>query len=827
MILKYEDGVFTIDDLDRVLVPADMLVKKQGRKKDDAITYVNRFVSYDTETSSWRENPATGEIFTQSDFLNITRERRDELHAETKPRACVYAFMVCIDSTAFLMRTWEEFIRFCRKLVEYYELNPYRRLRIAVQNLSYEFQFMAHRFNWLRIQQMEIDPDDPAHKRRKFKHGEYGDEAVMIDDVFSTKDRNVIRAVTEDGLEFFDTLILSKCGLKNMAKQIRERKDVIAAGGFQIDKLNDDMDYRNLRFSETPLTDLEKEYCGNDVKILNAWYSIKADDDGDLTKIPMTDTGYVRRHTRKKCLTLPYGQGRKWTDKRGRVRVDTRNTAFINKIHQMRLDYETYKLAREAFRGGHTHANATAVGRDYFGPGKYDFTSDYPTQMIARLYPMSSPKYVPEIRTFEDVKKWQAAGYAVMFRCRVHNLKERVTFEHILSESKCHFFDLCGDGPHSACVHKCNGYCMCCDKCDKQLGSIRRIDNGRVVYAEDLMTAMTDVDLLTFELFYTWDAEVVWDAYVMVYDYLPKEIIESTLDFYYDKCTLKGDPDHVREFMKAKGMLNSEFGMMVMDIVRPIITFDDGWNIEQVNDMDMAKAELAIEHYNRDPNRFTFYPWGVWVTAWARFSLLTGIYNLGHDFLYADTDSVVVANYDKHLDYFEAYNEDITRQVNACLDHYGIPREKACPVIEKDGKKKSMPIGVWDFEGELKQFKTWGAKRYLSVHKNKEGDWELEATVAGVNKKNYTKFLEESGDPFETFKPGNLVPHVACNRLTCCYVDPGIDADGKKIGYRGAVTDYLGNLCHYEELSFVYMEPSDYMMTLGSEFERYLANIRN
>ena len=57
--------------------------------------------------------------------------------------------------------------------------------------------------------------------------------------------------------------------------------------------------------------------------------------------------------------------------------------------------------------------------------------------------------------------------------------------------------------------------------------------------------------------------------------------------------------------------------MTVTDICRDEIDYessrlDSGWNKARPN------LATAIEKYNNSSQRFLYYPWGVWVTAYAR-----------------------------------------------------------------------------------------------------------------------------------------------------------------------------------------------------------------
>lgn len=800
---EIEKGVRGLDGFRDML---DEVGTIRTRKKfgGTPIEYLEQYCGYDTEVTSWREDPVTGLVYPQSHFIGLSRKERDDIHAATVVRACVYAWMIAVKGRAVCVRSWADIMECFRILVEFYGLNPNRRLKMPVQNLAYEFQFMKDRFRWLQVQETKFDPVK-GKRVPAFDDG----EPIMKSEVFSTKDRNVIRAVTADGIEFVDTLILSKANLEHMADGLRESLD-----WFNLEKLVNDMDYTKMRLPDTDLTEKELDYCGNDVKILAAYYWQKAQEDGDLTKIPMTDTGYVRAFTRKKALVLEEPVEK--TSRTGRKYKDSRNHDFIRQIHGANMTVDTYRLAKEVFRGGHTHANAHHVGKILKDVASNDFTSSYPTQMISKPYPSTTPVRCDKIKSFNDVKRWSAAGYFVMFRCRIYGLDEKFTGEHILSESKCKI----PNRPKKLKIDESSEFI---------------VDNGRLVKCPELTTAMCDIDLRTFDSFYKWDREEVFDAYVSRYAYLPKPIIEAILHFYANKCLLKGseDPEELVEYLKSKGMLNSSYGMQVMDIVRQYVKYTDDWNVENVSERSDEQMNLDLIEYNVDGQRFTFFLQGVACTAWSRDALLGGILAIGpEDYVYADTDSIKHLNHEKHLPYFEAYNKSITEQVNRVLDFYGIDRALACPVVDKkqkDGtvKKVAQPIGVWDYEGTYKAFMTWGAKRYLVIKWDKEKEkWKPEATVAGVNKRKYTEYLATCGkNPFKVFHPGKLVPHKACNRITTQYVD-AMRVNGKKVGYRGTVTDCNGKECDYFEYSFVYMEPSDYMMTLG-EFEEYVEAINH
>ena len=146
-------------------------------------------------------------------------------------------------------------------------------------------------------------------------------------------------------------------------------------------------------------------------------------------------------------------------------------------------------------------------------------------------------------------------------------------------------------------------------------------------------------------------------------------------------------------------------------------------------------------------------------------------------------------------------------RINSIAKYLGVNPEDYSP---KNKKGVAKPIGVWEYEGKYKRFKTLGAKRYLVEKEN--GQYVL--TVAGVNKKKACQYLvEHFDDPFDGFTHDLVVPAEYSGRLTLTYVDNPCDGIG---------IDYLGNREEYHELSFIHMEPSDYNLTMSAEYRGFL-----
>src|SRR5699024_5712155 len=124
---------------------------------------------------------------------------------------------------------------------------------------------------------------------------------------------------------------------------------------------------------------------------------------------------------------------------------------------------------------------------------------------------------------------------------------------------------------------------------------------------------------------------------------------------------------------------------------RDEINYIDDWEVEK------ADTETQIQDYNKSKNRFLYYPWGVWITAYARRNLWYGIISMGDDYIYSDTDSIKFKNYEKHKPFIETYNKHIISKIKRMCEHYNIDYEKELLPKTKEGITKE--IGVFEIDG--------------------------------------------------------------------------------------------------------------------------------
>ena len=672
-------------------------------KTNKKIEYINLPCGFDIETTSYK--------------------------VDENKAAFMYVWMLGIDhgKGVYYGRTWEEFLEVCEELQTRFNLSENKRLVVYVHNLGYEFQFMRKYFNW-------VDGG-----------------------LFAVDERKPIKCLCDYGIEFRDSYILSGFSLENTAKNLAK---------YKVKKLVGDLDYSLIRTHETKLTDAEMAYCENDIVIITAYIAEQIELYGDVTKIPMTNTGRVRNFVRDNCY---------YTSKNHRKTSKSKYIKYRKIMDDLTIDAETYIQLKRSFMGGFTHANANYSNVVLENVSSVDFTSSYPAVMISEKFPMSrfKPCEFSSMEHFETC----CARFALVFEAKFTNIRAKINQENYLSESKC-------------------------------VTLIKPVlNNGRVNSAAELTTIITEVDYDIMKNCYEWDDIAVSNGKFAHKNYLPKSIIESILKLYQDKTVLKDVEGSEVEYLLSKGMLNSIYGMCVTDIVKDKAVYNDEWGFEKVN------VEEEIENYNNSRKRFLYYAWGIWVTAYARRNLWTGILAVGDDYIYSDTDSLKVLNYDNHKPYIEWFNKQIVDKMVAMCEYYNLDQSLLAPKT-KDGKIKMM--GVWDFEGTYKKFKTLGAKRYLVLDHDK-----LKLTVAGLSKQNGIKHMLEMacGDiegVFDMFNDNLYIPAEKTGKMTHTYIDNEL---------KFKVTDYQGIESTVNPLSGVHLENCDFTLSITEQYNEFLRQL--
>ena len=503
-----------------------------------------------------RGNPATKK--TEYRYLDIITafdiETTNDLEAQ---QAYMYIWQYQFGSYTIIGRSWDEWLEFLTKVME--QLPGDVKVVIYVHNLSFEFQFLRGIYRF--------EPEE----------------------VFAVEPRKVLKCEMFQTFEYRCSYFLTNMSLDQFTKKM----------GVENAKLSgSDFDYSKRRYPWTELTDMELQYCINDVKGLVQALQVQFDTDGDtLYTVPLTSTGYVRRDVRKAMRSY---------NKRD--------------LTEQLPDYEIFCMLREAFRGGNTHANRYYTDQIIPKVTSYDRVSSYPDVQLNHRFPLSHwLREDPDKLDLDRVlRKMDKHGRACLMRIGVTNIR--------LAD------------PMWGCPYLARAKCRTILNGDN--------DNGRIMSADYLETTLTDVDFRILMDEYVFDDIVFIDFYHARYGLLPKQLRGVVQSYFVDKTNLKGVKGQEVYYMKVKNKLNSIYGMSVQSPVKQSIDFIDDF-IERHD----PEREL-LDESNR--KAFQNYAWGVWTTAWARFELEKAIKLCGNQFVYCDTDSV---KYIGDID-FSGYNKD-------------------------------------------------------------------------------------------------------------------------------------------------------------------------
>lgn len=633
----------------------------------DEIVYNVKDVPLEKLESSFYANKGKGCMYSNAvctfDIETSTVVPEDYVAAKDgiPPYGFMYHWQMCLNGVVVFGRYWHEFRYLLYAIEKRYRLNEGRRIVIYVHFLSFEFQFFC--------------------------------QMIHIDEIFATKKRQVL-VVRSAGFEFRCSYRLSNKSLEKFCEDspncthVKLTKKTLeklieknpSYKNYELDTTG--FDYKKLRTPTTELTMREKAYCFNDVFGLYECILNLLQED-TIATIPLTSTGYVRRDVRRECQSHNYRK----------------------MFKEMSIDVSIYKLLREMFRGGNTHANAMFTGRIIEDVYSKDKASSYIEAINNGYYPMGkiTRMRIEDGESFYKLKD----KYCCMMRIGFNNIR-------LKKYNPVPYIDL---------AH-----------CQKYINIT--LDNGRVVDADFIYMAMTEIDFDIIDRMYEFDTFFIDDIYVSRRRKLPIEVRNKMMEYYYKKTTLKGIEEQEYFYIKSKNNLNSFYGMMVTAIAHIIYDYlveECEWTEEEGNEKE------EIEKFFESRSNFLAYQWGVYVTAHARKNLQLGLDIVGNDLVYTDTDSVKFIG-EKHLEAFEELNREIIKQDE---------ENDIASYVDYNGKR--YYLGVWDDEGKSDRFLTYGAKKYAT-----EKDGKLKVTVSGMSKE---KGAKEIGK-LENFKIGETYHNV-------------------------------------------------------------------
>ncbi|MCQ2088059.1 MAG: hypothetical protein MJZ37_08385 [Bacilli bacterium] len=522
--------------------------ERKGKNKYKTI-YSTLPCGFDIETTKYEDH--TG-IFTKNKGKKVEKINR---------YSYMYIWQLSIADYVILGRKWDSFEWFINKLIEVidFEDEDYKLL-IFIHNMSFEGSFLLPRY--------------------------YRD----ITGGFYTDKRQPIYIEYKNNIRFQDSALISGVSLAKTSEVYN----------LPTKKLVGDLDYNTPRNSQTQLTDLELQYCINDVLILRdfANYIYNELAPKNFNKIPLTKTQLVLN---KIFHSMSY------------------NDKILMGRHKP--NYNDYVQSRLwLYRGGYVHANAQHVEEIIDNVDSIDFTSSYPSVMLTQ-YNVGSRFYDRNIKSMEQFEGY-LEKYCVWFRATFYNLRAK-TSHTIESSNKCEY-----------------------------ISSDAVIDNGRV-YSGTITVQLTELDYQNYLYFYEWDDIKIYWCKVAVRKMLPQSIRDVIMEEYEKKAKLKKTSKDSVDYKLSKEFVNSIYGAFCKKVNLDNWTYLNGqWQMQDVGSPE--------ELYNKTMSKLdSLNPMcGVWVTAMARRNLLSMLIKVGDDGLYCDTDSIKLKNASKYYDLIEEYNHN-------------------------------------------------------------------------------------------------------------------------------------------------------------------------
>lgn len=626
--------------------------------------------------------------------------------------AYCYHWQFGLGEWAFLGRSLESMSNFLNMLIPSIKVNrPKHKLLVFDANLGYEWQFCKHYWH------------------------EFG-----ITKLFAKEKRDPILIEVDYTLQFREVIGLFGNSLAQIAKNY-----------CGIKKLVGDLDFTKVRLSETPMDDTEIGYTVRDVEILVilAEKYVYENFFGSKPRLPYTSTGIVRDAIKREL-----GSGLK---------------AERNKIASwMPTEYEYELFRKYLFKGGISGCNIIHMNKVFRkSDGKAvkgaDITSDYPYQMLTKLYPMGKA-VVDSNENFCKTNKPYIA--IVLFK------KFQAKTSHALMSS-----------------HKALN--------SKEMSDDDRtvLDNNRIQYAEEVKLCINDVEYKSLKKAYKWKKCYILKCWVFPdgYKKLPQHIIKTCLKQYLIKQSLKKDFSDTQEYRDAKAFVNSIFGMMCTALFREDWIFDEKeCDITIEEDENGKKITTPYE----DCCKYLFLSpyWGFWITSYAREMLIDVITRFPKIIIQYDTDSVYFITGTDESNKLEEYLQFKNRQMELLNSTLFA------------GEKNMLSLGTWDFTEPFLRYKGLGAKRYMYEY-IKDGKKKIKVTVTGCRtvKDEKSEYYEQSTmvlqndinnkkngtnvDIFDFFRNGMKIDKEYTYKLASHYVENEVVVDYEDYQHNHEVID--------------------------------------
>lgn len=623
---------------------------------------------------------------------------------------------------------------------------------IYIHNFSYEYSFFANNLDFFK------------------EFNEIGGKNHLY------IEQNKPLYVKCDRLEFRCSYLLLAQSIKSIGESIN------------LPKL--EYNYTKLRTPLTKMDDKEVEYNFRDVEImLKGVYKLVNENQFIKTAndIPYTKTGVMRFN----CEQNPeVNVKREYTNRNGDVKKGS--SARLNKYLcglEKANSLEQLQYWENLFQGGLVYSNPKYVGDVMKNVASFDFSSDYPFQMLVRYYPSQFKEYTEG----DKVRKLNQCMYKSSEKNYIHSKPFRNMFNAtvILKNIKAKFdFQPIGTSKVIELEEKLHNMKNC------------TIINGKILeIIPEIKMYVTCIDMLTLKLFYSYELvdveyleiatrysksnefklnSVEYNAKAKVefkkYDEIIKEkgqhhiYTPDEIPNEHYRATINKETDYLSQvetshslYQAVKSDLNALYGDNAQHLLHDRISYDHATR-------EWIKESETYEDYIKAQHK-TSYIYGLYVPQYARASILYIAYKFlinGLDVYYIDTDSIKTKDCSKAHKLVSEYNDIQLRLL---------------------GKYKYLGFGVLEHEYTAVKFSSLGTKSYIKLTKNKNGDDVVTATISGLPHatKLFNELLSYYGGNFEemiesVYHYGTMFDKTITNKLASVYnfINFTADIDGYK-----------------------------------------------
>ena len=658
----------------------------------------------------------------------------------------VYHIQFAIDENYYSFRSFAEFIPFLRNLIEYLKTHENDgKLIIWVANMAHEWAFMK---NFIA---------------REFE----------ITRIFSKARRDVLLIELENKIQFRESIGLFGHSLSDISKNWCTKYK----------KLSGDLDYNKIRTFSTPIEYNERKYMENDVLILTemhaAIFRAYMRENG-IIYIPFTVSGFVRLKIKDSIIADEYLTHirEKWAANSKKWQTRT-NVSVLKKFNRkIFTTADDWNLMREyAFCGGLSGSNILYVGKTLKNVKCADITSDYPFQMLDKKFPSGALK-TGGATEWETAINSGAPSFALL---HIEEMRA-ATIHAVFSKHK---------------IVNLND-----DEYRRQYDEPRNmiINNGKIVYAENVVIIINDVDFDVYRRAYQLNGITIIKSWFFEwgYKYLPAWLRNPVISDYLTKARLKKqyghDAQNMVEYRDCKSRVNTYYGTLS---TRPHDIFN---SLDEIN---LFIPEKEYDFSDLQNNAWLNPYWAFYVTSYARKMLIDMILKYPDCIVQYDTDSLYYIN-----------NEDGARlesELKAFNERTMNRNRRRFKDVEN--VENIFDLGTWDFDDEYTRFMCLGAKKYI-----KEVNGDIITTVAGLPKRAVPAEIlkKRIKNPFTYYNAllltdGIIIDYEFTQKLASAYNDT------TAVNYI-PITDYRGETVLQEVSSYHALIPIDFKLSLSPEY---------